>query len=775
MTYQDKYNIAKEAGYSDQEIMEYIGSKDDAFEGKMMQAKEAGYTPKEIISYFNTSPKEKEGEHEPLKKKSSNPFATPNITPEQYKNMSMTEKMEYAENLEKEQRYEHSKAFTKNLASGASFGATENIEALRPEEGEDPVASFEGQLMGSMLPIGMISKGVGLGLKGAHAAASQGPKILQYLTRFAQGFGTGALYESGKQGVNAASGKEVDVGQIPVTGALFGTGEALIQAFGDVGRKFLGLSPKAQAQILEEGIIPKDLPKSQYETAEEMLKLVNEKKKNNFIDNFPPGSGPPPPPPGGGAPPPGGSPSGLGNRVSPKGEDLGLRPASQKANPDLADEVGNLFSKDRFYNTTEGGKAFRKEITDIDQNVYRGVNELYKKSRELNGAFDEIHPNLVGKLENRIKELSDIPEPSDVQKRLLRTSENVLKKIAEFKPIKDEGGKVVGKAISGYKPINNQVLIDQVQSLRQIIDYDFAHGNTKNIFRPLINELQDAALNAAESSGTPEAAQAITDAKNAYRMWVEAFDNDYVRPFRDSSNQDYSKLFKSALDFDESNMLRKILNTTPRGQELINASTREIVEKNLGKYFENPRAVNPKEFDKAIRELEAVITPEQATEVKALFRDHAKRFEFKGKKTPAKQLSNEEVIAGKYTGKEPEDIQRLMNSRSGIKQLREDFKGSDQKKDLFEKLSKQKMRSIMREGNIEKDFTGDDLYKFLNKESNYEIFSEILGEKETEAMRQSAKEIGKAQVKSEVRKQNISKVTNKVVAFKTIEMLLGIL
>lgn len=215
--------------------------------------------------------------------KNKNPLAVPEVTSSQYKNMSPSEKIQYAKDLEKEQNYEHSKSFTKNLASGLSFGATENIESLRPEEGENPVSAFEGQLLGAALPIGLISKGVGLGLKGATAAVEQGPKILQYLNRFAHGFATGGIYESGKQGVNAASGKEINLSQIPVTAALFGAGETLIQAFGDVGKKFLQLSPKHQAQVLEEGIIPSDLPKSQYETAEQMLKLVQQKNKIDFL------------------------------------------------------------------------------------------------------------------------------------------------------------------------------------------------------------------------------------------------------------------------------------------------------------------------------------------------------------------------------------------------------------------------------------------------------------------------------------------------------------
>lgn len=60
MSYQDKYQKAKQAGYSDEEIMQYLGTKDPSFEQKMQKAQEAGYTPQEVLSFFNSPPKEKE-------------------------------------------------------------------------------------------------------------------------------------------------------------------------------------------------------------------------------------------------------------------------------------------------------------------------------------------------------------------------------------------------------------------------------------------------------------------------------------------------------------------------------------------------------------------------------------------------------------------------------------------------------------------------------------------------------------------------------------------
>lgn len=670
-------------------------------------------------------------------------------TPEELKNMSLEERYQFAQDLKNSREYLQGKGFVKSAISGLTLGASENVEALKPQPHE--LHQGFGELVGSAAPIGVAAKVVGAPVNFLFKNA---PKIIQGL---AHAFGTGATYEAGKQGVNAASGNEVDLLQIPKTGAEFATINSILKAGGKLVEKFKNISPKNQASILENGVIPENLPKSQYEVAEEMLSEI--RKKSNDI-NFPPddgGSG------GGGASTP---PPALSNRKLSQSKDIGLRPHTKPEKPSLQEEVGDLFSKEKFYNTTEGGKFLKKEIMNIDEEVYRGVNDLYKTSKELNSAIEDIHPNLARQLESKIEELSKIPEPSDVQKRLLKAQKKILNELAAFEDIVDEEGNKIGREISGYKPINNQTIIDQIQSLRQIIDYDFSHGNTKNIFKPLINDLQDSALRVAESSGNAEAAESLMEAKAAYRVWAEAFDNDYIRPFRDNSNEDFSKLFKTSLDLDEANMIKKILSLSEDGQKLVNASTREIVEKNLSKYFNNPNEIDQADFNKTLRELEAVISPEQAQEIKQIFEQIPKNKPILAKhKKPFK--SKQQEITERYEGKKPEDLMKMMNTRSGIKQIRKDFP-----KEAFNKFGKQKLRSILRGGNIEKDFTGDDLYKFLNKESNYEIFSEILGEKETESLRLTAKEIGKNQVKSEARKKGFKTAVNKIAIYKTIETVL---
>jgi hypothetical protein len=60
MNYQEKYREARKQGYSDQEIMEYLGKKDPDFEKKIIKAQEAGYSSEEILGYFNSAPKQRE-------------------------------------------------------------------------------------------------------------------------------------------------------------------------------------------------------------------------------------------------------------------------------------------------------------------------------------------------------------------------------------------------------------------------------------------------------------------------------------------------------------------------------------------------------------------------------------------------------------------------------------------------------------------------------------------------------------------------------------------
>jgi hypothetical protein len=662
-------------------------------------------------------------------------------------------------------------SFGKGALSGASLGLSEEVPGLSTK-GDDSIPASLGNLAGAALPFTGASKLVGKGLQYA-------PKALGPFQKFMQAFGTGSTYETGKQAANYARGEEVDLAQIPKTGGDVAAIEAIFGAFPLLYQRFTRISPENQAKILESGLVPENLPKSQYETAENVLALLKDVPKQEGGIPRPKGVEPPP----------------LGSqqlKIDPKrvtpGEDIGLRPTpakTGKANaPDLIDEVGDLFSKEKHYNTTKAGKAIKDEVSQLDEEIYKGVNEMYDNSRALNSQVEGTHPELASKLQSRIEQLSSIPDPSNIQRRMLNAAKNIQEKLVKQVNKPNQGAAYLntkgGAPQQEFIPINNQVLIEQIQSLRQMVDFEFSHGDSKNIIRPLINDLKAAVKSKAIETGNIAAAEAIEEASAAYKTWAETFDNNYINPFRDRSNKDYSKLFKGTLDLDESNMVGKILDLSDNGKRLADASKREIVENHLSKYFENPLDASVKDFNKSVRELEAVITPEQAKQVTDKFKQAQKKAEelpgkpFAARKQPPRKPTNDELIAAKQKGKKPEDIQAMMNSRSGIKELRQDLNTPD-KRSAFERLKQQKIREIMRAGNIEADFTGEQLYKHLNKGNNFELMAEMIGEAEAEALRLSAKDIGKQQAKAEFRRSSSRNAAKKIAAYKTFELLFNLL
>ena len=448
------------------------------------------------------------------------------------------------------------------------------------------------------------------------------------------------------------------------------------------------------------------------------------------------------------------SPS-LAGRVTQNAEAIGLRPPSNKPAKSIDEDIGRIFSPSSFKNTTEGGKAIKNEVMKLDEAAYRNVNKLYQRSRELNANVEDIHPNLVNSLNEKLEGLQKIPEPSGPQKQLITALENIIGELAEV----SEG------KIAGYKPISNQTLIDQIQSLRQKVDYDFAHGNAKNIFKPTINDIQSSVRGVAEQSGNKEALQALDEANAAYRDWVTTFDSDYIRPIRDIQNRDYSKMFKGAQDVDEFNELKKILEKSPEGSQISDALKRDLVSKYLGKYSDKPVQSSLKEFNRDLKELEAVISPEQATEVRSKF------LEGKKSQTPKFKATSQEQKAAKYLDEKPEAISRRFDTRSGIKEIKKDLNKTENGKEIYDTLRRQKVRDILRENNIEKEFTGNDLYKTLNKRENFELLSELIGEQETEAARVLAKQLGKKQV----RKQNIKQIAGHAVALKFLKYVFPLL
>lgn len=427
----------------------------------------------------------------------------------------------------------------------------------------------------------------------------------------------------------------------------------------------------------------------------------------------------------------------LQGRVQASDEEIIFKPPSTKLKaPTLESQISEIFTPERFYNTTHAGKAIKRQVMQQDQQIYRNVNKAYKTSRELNSNISEIHPNLVSELQSTYNEIEKIPSKSTPQKELQSSIKEIVKSLAEV----GENGQVIG-----YKPISNQVLIDQIQSLRQKIDYDFAHGDARNIFKPTIRNIQDAVEITAEESGNIKALEALRNARSEYKAWNEKFDNDYIRPIRDRSNKSYTRMFKDELDLDEFNVLKNILQDTDKGKSLLNATKAEIVEKHLKNFMANPKTANANDLNKVMRELRAVITPEESKQVSSIF-EKGKRAPFKATE---KKFTKLEKTVGKYADLTEDAVQQKLSSPSGILELKKDLSLSDRGKEIFSNVEAQEIRSMLQNGKINDTSTGQKIYDVLNQEKNYDKLVAFRGKEQADEFLDIAKSLADKQLTKE--------------------------
>lgn len=181
------------------------------------------------------------------------PYTTPydveEYTPEQLKAMSPSERLQYAKDLKTERRFRQSKGVVKGILSGASFGFSEKIPGLKPEEG-DFLNGF-GEFLGSALPISKLYNFLGKPLVNLASKSPRYAEGLQSLARMT-GFGlTGAAYEGAKE--------TIKTGEVPTPDELMKYGlqwaafDGALQLLGKAASPFLAkLKSTAQANGISE-------------------------------------------------------------------------------------------------------------------------------------------------------------------------------------------------------------------------------------------------------------------------------------------------------------------------------------------------------------------------------------------------------------------------------------------------------------------------------------------------------------------------------------------
>jgi aminopeptidase N len=289
-----------------------------------------------------------------------------------------------------------------------------------------------------------------------------------------------------------------------------------------------------------------------------------------------------------------------------------------------------------------------------------------------------------------------------------------------------------------------------------------------------LHDIETSISRTAAASGNEQALQSWNQARTAYADWAQTFDNDYIRPLRNTTNRDYAKTFKSALDPDEFNVLTHVLDLSPQGQNLNQLVMKEVVNKNLEKYYIDPRkSVGSRDFKETLRELSSVVPEEGISRIKDFFSNASRRPAIRAK-APEKAISKETPAvqkASRFLEKGESEIINSLKTIEGMRDLGKELKATEAGAKNFETLQKHKLRSILQEGNIKKNFKGDDLARTLTKENNYEFVEEILGKEETAALLEAAEKTGNQQLKIE----SLKKIGKNALSYKALKFIIPLL
>ena len=649
-----------------------------------------------------------------------------------------------------------------NIVEGLIPGGSHLVQRAR-EEGFLPEEAQEGltryglgatKLTSAILPITAIAKGVNTLSKPFEKGLEQAGKHAQRVADYTKAAITGGAYKTAETAIGEQ--RAPTPGEVALEAGMFAAGHGLAEGIGKVYKYFRGIG-KNPADITAKEITEQlfgpdvEISPSMFETAEGIVNRVKAQEAGIIPQ------GPQIAPT---AMFPGGKPlqgSSLQGRVSTQApltketsKTLGVKVKPQPRHASPEEKALGVF-RHEIESPYEAGKGIKESVKKADEAAYKVVNENYTKSDELQKGISTIHTDLVDKLEGYIAEIDAIPSPSSIQKKLKSEMQTVIKELAE---VSEDG------TITGYKEMTNHQLLEQAKAWRQVIDYDFAHGDPQNIFKPAIKEVEQAAVEAAKSSGNKQAVQALEKARESYKEWVDTFSNDYVNPFRDRSNKSFQRNFEKLLNPDDYNVMKRVLEKTPEGKVQLEAIQREIVDKELKEILRNPRKIHPRDLERKLNELKSILEPEQLQSIKdeILKARTPQNMGFKGKHISKEEALNAHVA--KRLKLDPEDLVKKMNSRTGMREVKDLAEKAGESKQ-FDMLKMQKSRDIMYKGNLEAKPTGKEIHDVLNKSANRELFVEMWGEEAYQAASDAAKLLGEKEATPEVWKEVLKKAAVK--------------
>ena len=260
------------------------------------------------------------------------------------------------------------------------------------------------------------------------------------------------------------------------------------------------------------------------------------------------------------------------------------RPVRLINNP-LAQAV-RIISPEPFRSEVSGGEeifdAYHENRAADKSPLDLRYDIMKEQAREINFIETNVHEEI----DNFTQEFAGSDVPGSSQERIV----NVANRISERFVTRDPDGNV-----TGYQNVNLADLMASIRDINSIPTYDVQPTMASNLL-DLVGILNRVVV---EQGGAvdPEFANEYTNLTGDYAEFKQRYDNDKTQVFHKRTERGKS-IFNQALNIDTFNTWSQALETSPRGQEVMNRIRREAWQKELGP--EALQAVSEADFDGAL-------------------------------------------------------------------------------------------------------------------------------------------------------------------------------
>lgn len=440
-------------------------------------------------------------------------------------------------------------------------------------------------------------------------------------------------------------------------------------------------------------------------------------------------------------------------------------------------ELGQSISKQAFETEAQAGRDISNAIKEVRDKEIANYQELYKKADEVTPTHYDTFPEMAQKNEDRIFRLEQIPKRNAAEEAVYQDALTLRKIIGEPNALEEA---------------NAKVLMKQANSFSKKVNHEAQYAGAKNEVKTIVREMNEGVINSLKVHGKD--AEAVIKADRAYAKFADRFMGDEITPYTERKILNPESLIRKAVS--DEGTYRAVKDVfASRDLPLINKLDRAVSESRMGKYYKEPSKVGSKEYTKDLKNLQELIGKDKATKLdhelrqiqlnqEKLLRQHEfseqrklgrqkkplgrkQLFERKleqaavpkeyqasaegGGNIPTKKVERKPKPLNKVPkplAKTPEQIDKLMNSRSGIRQLRDELRRKGNPEE-FERLKEIKLEEIFREGGFgEKKITGTDLQRIIDKD--HEVLKELLSEEEVSQLYKVSAKAGKQELTQEI-------------------------